>query len=52
MMHSILAHAFIYCLCLAVLVFDPIHEQDANDGNVYPRQMSKTVYNVNIPKME
>ncbi len=52
MLQLVLAHIFMYGFCLAVLVFDPIHEHGENGDNVYPRKVSSQVYNVHIPKLE
>ena len=51
MIHSLVAHAFVFVFCLAVLVFDPIHEHGNKAGQVYPRPSSQTAYIVHVHEL-
>jgi len=51
MIHSLVAHAFVFVFCLAVLVFDPIHEHGNKAGQVYPRKSVQTAYIVHVHEL-
>jgi len=51
MMDAFLAQAFVICFCLAILVFDPIHEHGNKAGQVYPRKSVQTAYIVHVHEL-
>jgi len=51
MISFVLSHAFVFAFCLAVLVFDPIHEHGNKAGQVYPRKSVQTAYIVHVHEL-